>query len=312
MPKLSILPLICWLIAGLALIAAGTGVLWQGGAHFDFTNLRGQPVQIWGGGLYHFDSVSGASQEIAQDLITLVLGIPLLIGATVWAGRGALRGQLLRAGTLGYFLYTYTSMSMLTAYNPFFLLYVALMSLSLFGFILALRAIDVAALPARFGARFPRRTIAGFTFFLGAMLLLLWLGRIVPPLLAGTAPDGLDAYSTLVIQALDLGVIAPAAVVTGALLLRRDPFGYLLASVVLMLGGTMGAALVAMGVGQVLAGVAVSAAEFAIFTALAAANAVLGVLLLRSIVAAPAPSARPLSPLNGRAPTEVPVAAGRR
>src|SRR5690242_375991 len=124
--------LLCGLIAVLALAAAATGVLWQEGSHYGFTTLRGQTAMMQGGGLYRFDSVSGAAQEIGQDLVTLFIGIPLLITATVWAARDSLRGKVLRAGTLGYFLYTYTSMTMLTAYNELFLVYVALMSMSLF------------------------------------------------------------------------------------------------------------------------------------------------------------------------------------
>ncbi len=287
------LTLLSWLVAALSLIAAGTGVLTsllaQGGAnsHYAFLTLRGETIQIWGTGLYRLDSAAGAAQVIGQDIVTLFIGIPLLIIASVLASRGLLRGQVLLAGTLGYFLYTYTSMAMLAAYNELFLLYVALMSLSLFAFVLALLSIDVATLPSHFTAQFPRRTIAGFALFLGAMLLLLWLKLIVPPLLAGTAPAGLDSYATLVIQALDLGFIVPTALLTGVLLLRRAALGYLLAAVVLILGLTMGAALLAMSIAQILAGAVVDPAALVIFTALAVVDAVLTILLLRSIADVP-------------------------
>jgi hypothetical protein len=271
------------LIAVLALFAAATGVLWQGSNHYEFTSLRGQAVQMQGGGLYRFDSVSGASQEIGQDVVTLIIGIPLLIAATAWAARGSLRGKILRAGTFGYFLYTYTSMAMLSAYNELFLVYVALMSMSLFAFVLSLMAIDVAGLPGHFSARFPRRTIAGFNFFVGVMLALLWLGLIVRPMLDGTVPAGLDAYATLVIQAMDLGFVMPTALLAGVLLLRRSAFGYLLSSVVLVKGFTMGAALLAMNVAQVLAGVQIDPVVAVAFTLIAVVDIALTVLMLRSI-----------------------------
>ncbi len=38
---------------------------------------------------------------IGQDIVTLSIGIPLLIIASVLAGRGLLRGKVLLAGTLG-------------------------------------------------------------------------------------------------------------------------------------------------------------------------------------------------------------------
>jgi hypothetical protein len=287
MTRQKIAVVLSWLIVALSLATALTGVLSQGGSHSDFTTLRGQTVQIQGGGLYKLDSVSGASQEIAQDVVTLCISIPLLIVAGVLALRGSLRGKVLLAGMLGYFLYTYTSMSMLTAYNELFLVYVALMSLSLFAFVLSLMELNAVNLSAHFSATFPRRTIAGFDLFLGAMLILLWLKLIVPPLLAVTTPDGLDAYSTLVIQAMDLGFIAPTAIITGVLLFRRSAFGYLLASVVLVIGFTMGAALLAMSMGMMLAGVQVDPVALVIFTALAAVDMALSVLLFRSISDAP-------------------------
>ena len=293
--------IISGVIVALALVAAGTGVFWSGsGSHYDFTTLRGQPIPIWGGsGIYRLDSVAGAAQEIAQDIVTLCVGIPLLILATILAARGMLRGRVLQAGTLGYFLYTYTSMAMLTTYNGLFLVYVALMSLSLFGFILAVMALDVARLPAHFAPTFPRRLIAGFVLLVGVTLALLWLGLIGPSLLAGTAPAGLDAYTTLVIQALDLGVVVPTAILTGVLLLRRAPFGYLLAAVVLVKAFTMGLATSAMAIGQMLAGVDVPPAMAAVFFAFAVLDSGLTISMLgslREVPLAPNPPAMPSKP----------------
>jgi hypothetical protein len=272
------------LIAALALIAAGAGILGQqGGNQYTITTIRGETVEIWGHGLYRFDAVGTAAQEIAQDAVTLCLGIPLLLVAMGLVARGTLRGQVLLAGTLGYFLYTYTSMAMLTAYNELFLVYVALFSLSLFAFILAVRAIDLAALPAHFSAKFPRRAIAGFLVFIGAMLALMWLGRIVPGLVAGTPPVGLANMTTLVIQAMDLGIIAPAAILAAGLLLRRAALGYLLAAIVLVKGFSLGAAITAMVIGQMLVGVTVSPIEAVIFPVFTIGLAALMVLMLRSL-----------------------------
>lgn len=272
------------LIAVLALIAAGAGVLWQqGGNPYTITTIRGEAVEIWGHGLYRFDAVGTAAQEIAQDVVTLCIGIPLLLVAILLVAKGTLRGQVLLAGTLGYFLYTYTSMAMLTAYNELFLVYVALFSSSLFAFILAVLAIDIAALPAHFSEKLPRRAIAGFLLFIGVMLALLWLGRIVPGLVAGTPPVGLANMTTLVIQTMDLGIIAPAAILAAVLLLRRAALGYLLAAIVLVKGFSLGAAITAMAIGQMLAGVTVSPVEAVIFPVFTIGLSALTVLMLRSL-----------------------------
>jgi hypothetical protein len=296
-----------WLIALLAFVAAAAGLLWQRGAGpIEVQNVWGQTVQLRGTGLYMYDSVAGAAQEIGQDTVTLLLGIPLLVTSTLLFRRGSLRGKLLLTGPLGYFLYTYTAMAMLTTYNELFLVYVALCSLSLFAFVVALTSIDVAALPDHFAASFPRRTVAGFTLFVGALLTLMWLGRIVPTLLAGRPPAGLDNYTTLVIQVLDLGVIVPTAVLSGVLLLRRAAWGYLLSSVVLVKAFTLMAAVRAMSIAQIVAGVAVSPVEVGVFAAFALVDAGLLVRMLRSLQERPVPLPAPVEGLSTRIATAAP------
>ena len=131
------------IIVPLALLAAGAGVFWQGtGEPYPFQTLRGETVMIQGHGLYRYDTVNSASQEIGTDIVTLLIGIPLLITGIVLSRRGSLRGTLLLTGALGYFLYTYGAMSFLTAFNPLFIVYVTLFSLTLFGFILSLSNLD--------------------------------------------------------------------------------------------------------------------------------------------------------------------------
>jgi hypothetical protein len=73
--------LLVWLVALIALlafVAAGLGVLWQGsGQHFDFITLRSQTVALQGDGLYKFDSVTNASQLIAPVEAILFAALPL-------------------------------------------------------------------------------------------------------------------------------------------------------------------------------------------------------------------------------------------
>lgn len=282
-PSNALVVLSC-LIAALALLAAGVGVFYQGdGASFAFTTVRGESVEIYGHGLYRYEPVFMAAQAIPQDIVTLAVGIPLLLIALGLYRRGRIRGQLLLAGTLAYFLYTYTSMAFGAAFNPMFLVYVALFSLSLFAFTMAMLSVDVPSLPSHFTEKLPRRTIAGFLFFTGAFLLLAWLGRIVPAQLAGAAPVGLGSNTTLYIQVLDLGLIVPVMVLAGVSLLRRRPLGYLLASVGLIKFVTMGTALMAMILGQWLAGVPMAAAEVAIFPIMVLAGITMAFLLLRDL-----------------------------
>ena len=174
-------------------------------------------------------------------------------------------------------------MAFLTAYNPLFLLYVALFSASLFAFVLALTSFDLRSLAVHFLPHLPRRSIAGFLLVVGLFLLAMWLGLIVPPLLQGQAPQALESTTTLVIQVLDLGLIVPVAFLSGILLLRRDPLGYLLASIVLVKTLTLGTAVSAMVVGQLLAGVPLGLGDIMGFPLLALIRIGMTIALLRNV-----------------------------
>ena len=272
------------IIGILALIAAGTGLFYQtDGQPYPFTSHRGEEVMIYGQGIYAYDTVSSVAQAKANDLVMLALGLPLLVVSTWLAFRGSLRGRLLLTGTLGFILYTYISMAFLAAFNALFLIYTALYSLSLFAFILSMMSFDLETLPEKFSERLPHGWIAGLLFFVSGFLLLAWLGRILPPTLGRQTPL-LENATTMVIQAMDLGLVLPLAVLGGILLLRRSAWGYLLASVALMKGMTMGIAVSAMGINMALQGVPDSLGILIPFLVITLLNLVMAVTLLKNVM----------------------------
>ncbi len=251
---------VSWLsavITGLALIAAGAGLLGQpGGSAFSITTMRNVTVQLYGQGWYRLDTPIAAVGFMAGDVVTLAIAIPLLVISTLRYRRGSLKGGFLLSGTLAYFLYNYGSLAFGSTYNNLFLVYTAILSASLFGLILVLMSFDMSALPAHFSARLPRRGISIFLIVSGVILLLVWLVlSIVPALLQGTTPLEVAYYTTFITGVIDIGIVAPALIISGVLLGRRAPLGYLLASLLLVFTVTLGLNLTAAGVAQLLTGV---------------------------------------------------------
>jgi hypothetical protein len=270
------------LILILTLIATMAG-LWPGeGEPYELTSFRGEEVTINARGLYYWDTVSSAAQAQANDLVMLVLGLPLLLISFWLALRGSLRGRLLLTGTLGFILYTYITMSFGAAYNQLFLVYVALFSLSLFAFILSMASFDLKTLPAHFSEKLPRRAIAALLFFAAAFLTLAWLGRIAPTLFGDQIPH-LENVTSMFIQVMDLGIIVPLCVLAGILLLSGDSWGYLLASVGLLKFLTMGVAVSLMGLNMARVGVPVSIVELTVFPTIALINLMMVVMLFKNI-----------------------------
>ncbi len=82
-------------IGVLAFLAAGAGLFWRdAGRSFTFTTLHGQVVEIYGQGLYRYDTVFSAAGNKGTDAVTLLVGLPLLVTAFLSYRRGALRGGL--------------------------------------------------------------------------------------------------------------------------------------------------------------------------------------------------------------------------
>lgn len=243
------------LIAVLALFSAGIGLFYPNdGSPFEITAVRGETVQIWGQGWYRYDTPIGALSFKAADLVTLFLAIPVLIISFVLYRQGSLRGGLLLTGALAYFLYNYISQGFGAAYNNLFLVYTLLFSASLFGLILALASFDLQTLPVHFADTLPRRGIGIFLVVSGVILSLIWIVlSILPALLQGRAAPEAYYYTTFMTGIVDIGIVAPALLIAGVLMLRRTPLGYLLAATMLIFTSILGPNLTAGGIMQVLA-----------------------------------------------------------
>jgi len=95
---------LCWLIVLFVLTYSALGLFYQnGGSPFTFTTLRGQSVDIYGQGIYRYDTIFFSAGFRGNDAVTVFLEIPLLIIAIVIYGRGSLRGGFLLADSLATF-----------------------------------------------------------------------------------------------------------------------------------------------------------------------------------------------------------------
>ncbi len=275
-----------WLIPPiflLTLFAAAMGLFYKTpGEPYPFTNHRGETVMLNGHGLYFYDTVSSTAQMQGNDLITLVVGLPLLAISTWMAFCGSLRGRLLLTGTLGFILYTYMSMSTLTAFNALFIVYIALFTLSMYAFILSMMSFDLQDLPKHFSDKLPRGWIAGLMFVIAGFFALAWLGRIFAALQPGVVAT-LENTTTMVIQFMDLSLIAPAAVLGGILLLRRSAWGCLLSSIMMTKGVTLGLAVSTMAINMALKGMPDNLGIMIPFLLITAANLVLTIAMLKNV-----------------------------
>ena len=187
MKKRSALNWLVPLIAILAAITASTGLFsTSGDGPFQFTTLHNETIEIYGKGLYRYDTPLIAVGYRVSDAFTLLIGLPLLLISFWIYRRGSLRGKVLLTGTLLFFLYSFGSLAIGAAYNNLFLIYIILtMTTSLATFSMLL-SFDVQSFPSLFTDRVPQRGISIFFIISGIALFCIWLFlSILPALLAG-------------------------------------------------------------------------------------------------------------------------------
>ncbi len=212
-----------------SVIATATGIFSsQGPGLYDYESIRGKIISIYGKGLYQHMSAEVAIQGIAQDYVTLLLGVPLLLISLFLARKNSLRGLFLLSGTLAYFLVTYLFYLAMAMYNRMFLIYVFLLGTSFFAFILTLFSYQVKELPGVSHSEKIFRTAGWFLIANASLVGLLWLKIVVPPLLDGSIiPAEVQHYTTLIVQGFDLGLLLPMAIVSGMMAIKKHLFGYL-------------------------------------------------------------------------------------
>jgi hypothetical protein len=97
-------------VAALAAVAAAAGLLTGGGSGpVPFTTVRGEVVQLYGQGLYRYDTVFAGGGQRGTDAVVLLFGVPLLLAAAWRYRRGSSRAGLLLLGTHVFILYVYGS-----------------------------------------------------------------------------------------------------------------------------------------------------------------------------------------------------------
>lgn len=214
-------------VAVLGGVAATAGILGGPPVPVETVTVRGDAALLYGSGLYRSDTLFSGAAFRGTDVVTLLLGVPLLLLFAVRHRRGSPRGSLLLAGALCYFLYVYASLTFATAFNELFLLYVALLGTSFWAFTLLLGSL--LANPPALREPLPRRGAGTFLIVAGVVTAVIWVEAPLSSLMTGSAPAELGTYTTLFTHALDMAIIAPAVVLAGLLLMRGDHRGVVLA-----------------------------------------------------------------------------------
>jgi len=158
---------------------------------------------------------------VSNDVVNLLIGLPILLGSMWLARRGKLIGLLLWPGALFFVLYNYMVYVFAMPLNVAFLLHLTLVTLSVYTIIGLIASIDGEAVQQRLTGSVPERVSGGILAGLGLLFFLRVIGVIVSALTSQTP----IAETELALLVSDFS-ISPAWVIGGVLLWRRKELGY--------------------------------------------------------------------------------------
>jgi len=180
-------------------------------------------------GLYeNFSPPKYVQESRAQDLITLVPGVPLLILAVIGVRRERSWGFPLWTGVLAYELYVYAIYAVGGVYNILFPGYIAAASLSLYTIIGLLSSVDKEWFQASIQEKMPRRWIGGLFMLITVIFAVIWMGQVLNTISTGVIDSG------HLIFVFDLMIVLPAFAITALKLFQSKPLADLLAGMLLI------------------------------------------------------------------------------
>ena len=166
---------------------------------------------------------------ICNDAVTMFVALPLLAFSLWQTRKGSLRAKLMWMGLMAYMVYNYAFYLFGAAFNPFFLLYTALFSLSVFALITGLPGHSLSEVKEKFSGSTPVRPISIFLAAISIPLAIVEVSQIMGSLLSGRPPA-----APSLIYALDLSMVVPLSALAAILLWKRTSWGYILAMIMMV------------------------------------------------------------------------------
>jgi len=197
----------------------------------------------------YLDGEWANAQWLGQDIVTLVLALPLLL---ISLSRGVVddnfKWKLVNSGILLYYVYTYSFFMFAAELTFLYLLHLPIYGLAVISFVMTCVDIFGKSRTLEFGKRSLKITIAVYLAFIALMVAVLWLGDIYAHLSEpGHRSETPDGKAPLIIYSLDLALILPLMILSAIQLLKGTTFGYKLTGIILIKTSTLGFALMAMG-----------------------------------------------------------------
>lgn len=216
---------------------------------YEITNQYGHIVEIYGHGIYAYDSYFQATISIGTDVCIFFVVVPMFIYTYInYIREGDKVSKLKLAAVYAVTLYYAASIGFGLTYNKLFLVYVALFACSLFGMFKCIKnmrwekAVSIS------------KGLKIFLILSGIALIVAWLPDIILTIIEGTTLPLIGVYTTAITYILDMGIISPICFVCIYLLSKKDGLGTILLATLLKACVVVGIMMITQTISQTIGG----------------------------------------------------------
>ena len=177
------------------------------------------------GGLFFSSSIYPTEElrqsYLANDLVNLVIGLPILLGSMWLTVRGRLLGLLCWPGALLYTIYNYIAYIFGIPFSWFTLVFIVLVLLSVYPVVDLLKGMDRDKIKTQLMGKVAEKFSGGVLAFFGVAFFFLAVNVIT----GASANQGTISMTDVGVAIADL-VLSTLLFIGGILLFQRKPLGY--------------------------------------------------------------------------------------
>ncbi len=193
-------------------------------------------VGIFTPDFYAKETLNWQVQSLGQDIIDLVLVVPVLMVTTLITFKIKRTGALLWGGVILYLIYTFTIYSFDVHFNKLFIFYCLTFGLAFYSFLYLIYKQLKEPTITQIESVAVKKVIVVYFITLSILFYFLWLSEIVPSVINNTIPKILveAGLPTNPVHVIDLAIFLPGIFSTGILVLKNKPLGLILTPVMLV------------------------------------------------------------------------------
>lgn len=222
------------LLGILIIIAALIGIFYSSnGMRFQVTNMYGDTVDIYGNGIYAYNSILNVSSRLGAD-VTGIIAAVILIVSTLLKNR-PLWVEIIRTSVIICLAYYSSLLLFGVTMNRLYFLYAACFGVALFTSFIAVKDLFSIIKISKALKEEKFKGLAVFLIITSVIVALVWVSCVLPAVLNGNFGSLLGIQTNEITYGIDFSITCPLLIMCAVWILQKKELGYKVALILLNL-----------------------------------------------------------------------------